>query len=56
MIDQSHCIEPKIPAMIRSALNVQTTYAKALLVNRSTLRPRRPPTMSWLPKPASGKH
>ncbi len=33
MIDQSHCIEPKIPAMIRSVLNVQTQYAKALLVN-----------------------
>ncbi len=33
MIDQSHAIEPKIPAMIRSVLNVQTQYAKALLVN-----------------------
>ncbi len=33
MIDQSHCIEPKIPAMIRSVLNVQTQYAKALLIN-----------------------
>lgn len=33
MIDQSHCIEPKIPAMIRSVLNVQTQFAKALLVN-----------------------
>jgi L-rhamnose isomerase/sugar isomerase len=38
MIDQSHCIEPKIPAMIRSALNVQTAYAKALLINRPALR------------------
>ena len=37
MIDQSHCIEPKIPAMIRSALNVQSSYAKALLVNRPAL-------------------
>ncbi len=37
MIDQSHCIEPKIPAMIRSVLNVQTAYAKALLVNRQML-------------------
>lgn len=37
MIDQSHCIEPKIPAMIRSVLNVQTQYAKALLVNWSEL-------------------
>jgi len=38
MIDQSHNIEPKIPAMIRSVLNVQTQYAKALLVNREALR------------------
>ena len=38
MIDQSHCIEPKIPAMIRSVLNVQTQFAKALLVNRGELR------------------
>jgi L-rhamnose isomerase/sugar isomerase len=33
MIDQSHNIEEKIPAMIRSLLNVQTQFAKALLVN-----------------------
>jgi L-rhamnose isomerase/sugar isomerase len=33
MIDQSHNIEPKIQAMIRSVLNVQTQYAKALLIN-----------------------
>lgn len=33
MIDQSHNIEPKIPAMIRSVLNVQTQYAKALLID-----------------------
>lgn len=33
MIDQSHNIEAKIPAMIRSVLNVQTNYAKALLIN-----------------------
>lgn len=38
MIDQSHCIEPKIPAMIRSVLNIQTAYAKALLVNRENLK------------------
>ncbi|MBM7581631.1 L-rhamnose isomerase/sugar isomerase [Caldicoprobacter guelmensis] len=38
MIDQSHNIEPKIPAMIRSVLNVQTAYAKALLVNREVLK------------------
>ena len=38
MIDQSHNIEPKIEAMIQSVLNVQTAYAKALLVNRIALR------------------
>lgn len=32
MIDQSHNIEPKIPAMIRSVLNCQTQFAKALLI------------------------
>jgi L-rhamnose isomerase/sugar isomerase len=37
MIDTSFCIEPKIPAMIRSVLNVQTAYAKALLVNSERL-------------------
>lgn len=38
MIDQSHNIEPKIEAMIQSVLNVQTAYAKALLVDRVALR------------------
>ena len=38
MIDQSHAIEPKIPAMIRSVLNVQTQYAKALLINLDAVR------------------
>jgi len=41
MIDQSHCIEPIIPAMIRSVLNVQAAYAKALLVNREKLKQAR---------------
>jgi L-rhamnose isomerase/sugar isomerase len=40
MIDQSHNIEPKVPAMIRSVLNVQTAYAKALLVDRELLKER----------------
>ncbi|SFS50299.1 L-rhamnose isomerase [Paenibacillus sp. 453mf] len=35
MLDQSHNIEQKIPAMIRSVLNVQTAYAKALLIDHS---------------------
>lgn len=34
MIDQSHNIEPKIEAMVQSVLNIQTAYAKALLVDR----------------------
>ncbi len=38
MIDQSHAIEPKIPAMIRSVLNIQTQYAKALLINLSEVK------------------
>ncbi|GAA4702049.1 L-rhamnose isomerase [Brevibacillus fulvus] len=38
MIDQSHNIEPKIPAMIRSVLNIQTQYAKALLINLEEVR------------------
>src|SRR5437588_939468 len=38
MIDQSHNIEPKIEAMIQSVLNVQTAYAKTLLVDREALR------------------
>jgi L-rhamnose isomerase/sugar isomerase len=38
MIDQSLCIEPKIPAMIRTVMNIQGAYAKALLINRAALR------------------
>jgi len=37
MIDQCHSIEPKVPAMIRSVLNVQSAHAKALLVDRKAL-------------------
>jgi L-rhamnose isomerase/sugar isomerase len=33
MLDQCHNIEPKIPAQIRSVMNVQEATAKALLVN-----------------------
>ena len=38
MIDQTHNIEPKIEAMILSLTNLQEAYAKALLVDRQTLR------------------
>ena len=40
MLDQSHNVERKIPAMIRSVLNVHTALAKALLVDRKALRER----------------
>ncbi len=38
MLDQAHVIENKIEAMILSVLNVQTAYAKALLIDRTALR------------------
>src|SRR5918912_1511852 len=38
MIDQSHNVEPKIPAMLLSVMNCQAAYAKALLVDRAALR------------------
>ena len=38
MIDQSFNIEPKIPGMIQSVLNIQNAYAKALLVDQAALR------------------
>ena len=37
MIDQSHNVEGKVAAMIASVLNVQTAYAKALLIDRQAL-------------------
>ncbi|HXW46496.1 MAG TPA: L-rhamnose isomerase [Streptosporangiaceae bacterium] len=37
MLDQCHNIEPKIPAQIRSVLNVQEATAKALLVDSDVL-------------------
>ena len=40
MIDQSHNIEGKIGAMIQSVSNIQTAYAKALLVDPERLGPR----------------
>jgi L-rhamnose isomerase/sugar isomerase len=38
MLDQCHNIEPKIPAQIRSVMNVQEAVAKALLVDGAALR------------------
>ena len=37
MIDQSHNVEGKIDAMIQSVVNIQTAYAKALLVDEDRL-------------------
>ncbi|GAA0513363.1 L-rhamnose isomerase [Paractinoplanes deccanensis] len=37
MLDQCHNIEAKIPAIIRSVLNIQEATAKALLVDRDAL-------------------
>jgi L-rhamnose isomerase / sugar isomerase len=37
MLDQCHNIEPKIPAQIRSVMNVQEATAKALLVDMDAL-------------------
>jgi L-rhamnose isomerase / sugar isomerase len=37
MIDQSHNVEGKIDAMIQSVMNVQTAYAKALLVDEDRM-------------------
>jgi L-rhamnose isomerase / sugar isomerase len=37
MIDQSHNVEGKIDAMIQSVMNIQTAYAKALLVDTDRL-------------------
>jgi L-rhamnose isomerase / sugar isomerase len=38
MLDQCHNIEPKIPAQIRSVMNVQEATAKALLLDAEALR------------------
>jgi L-rhamnose isomerase/sugar isomerase len=37
MIDQSHNVEGKIDAIIQSVMNIQTAYAKALLVDEERL-------------------
>lgn len=37
MLDQCHNIEPKIPAQIRSVMNLQESTAKALLIDRDSL-------------------
>ena len=37
MIDQSHIVKPKVEAMIQSVLNIQTAFARALLVDLEAL-------------------
>jgi L-rhamnose isomerase/sugar isomerase len=36
-VDQSHNVEPKIEAMVQTVLNLQESYAKALLVDHAAL-------------------
>jgi len=38
MLDQCHNIEPKLPAVIRSVMNLQEAFAKAFLVDLAALR------------------
>lgn len=38
MLDQSHNIEPSIEGIIYSVMNIQSAYAKALLVDREALK------------------
>jgi L-rhamnose isomerase/sugar isomerase len=38
MIDQCHNLKPKIEEMIQSVENIQKTYAKALIVDRKSLK------------------
>ena len=37
MVDQSHTVKPKLPAMIGTVMNIQTALAKALIVDRRRL-------------------
>ncbi len=38
MLDQCHNIEPKLQGIVQSIVNCQTAYAKALIIDRQTLR------------------
>ena len=49
MLDQCHNIEAKIPAIIRSVMNVQEATAKALLVDRARWPRPSGPGMCWRP-------
>jgi L-rhamnose isomerase/sugar isomerase len=52
MLDQCHNIEAKIPAIIRSVMNVQEATAKALLVDRTALAAASGPGTCWRPTPS----
>lgn len=47
MLDQCHNIEAKIPAIIRSVMNVQEATAKALLVDGTALAEAQAAGMCW---------
>jgi L-rhamnose isomerase/sugar isomerase len=49
MLDQCHNIEAKIPAIIRSVMNVQEATAKALLVDLDALRTAQAGATCWGP-------
>ena len=53
MLDQCHNIEPKIPAQIRSVMNVQEAAAKALLVDADGAAARRRPPATCSPRTGS---
>ncbi len=38
VLDQSHNVKPKIPAVVQSLNNLQITYAKSLLVDYDQLK------------------
>ena len=38
VLDQSHNVKPKIPAVVQSLNNLQITYAKSLLVDYEKLK------------------
>ena len=51
MLDQCHNIEEKIPAVIRSVMNVQEATAKALLVDADALQAAQRAVMCSGPTP-----
>ena len=54
MIDQSHNVEGKIDAMVQSVMNIQTAYAKALLVDEQRLAAAQAEGTCWRPPHGAG--